>query len=396
MMTFSPPFKPKPNEMMDCDRSRIDNIVRQRDIILVNDNLESHAFQRGVHRVFYNTTQALVDHFGSSVLICSSTLYPDLKGKQYLVPRIPGRLANYFYRRYPIHATMVSIVSAFERPRVIYNPFYNPLRTQIPQIYTVYDMIFERFPNYFSSRIARRHIKQKLHCFKTGALLLAISENTARDILRFYPEINPEKIIIIHLGVESVFFESPEPLVSSRPYFLFAGRRSLYKNFLSLVHAYARSGLAEDYDLRVFSPDGPCFEPEEQKLIAHYGLEKHILLAHSPNDRQVRDLYAGATALIYPSVYEGFGLPVLEAMASGTIVAASNTSSLPEIGGDVALYFDPYNIDDLAQVMMRITTLSEHARRELIDRGRRHSRKYTWERFRMRTVEVFRRFLQAE
>lgn len=376
---------------MSRDHSQIDNIVRQRNIILVNDNLESHTLQRGVYRVFYNTTQALVDHFGSSVLICSSKPYPDLESKHYRVPRIPGipgRIANYF------HATMVSIVSAFEKPRVIYNPYYNPLRTQIPQIYTVYDMIFERFPNYFSPN--SRHIKQKFHCFKTAALLLAISENTAHDILRFYPEIDPGKIITIHLGVESVFFESPEPLASPRPYFLFAGRRSLYKNFLSLVHAYARSGLAENYDLRVFSPDGPSFEPEEQKLITYYGLEKHILLVHSPNDRQVRDLYAGATALIYPSLYEGFGLPVLEAMASGTIVAASNTSSLPEIGGDAALYFNPYNIDNIAQVMISITTLPQQTRRELIEHGRRHSRKYTWEHFKMRTVEVFRRFLQAE
>lgn len=368
---------------------RTGTIARQS-TILINDNIISHATQRGVYRVFYNTAQALVDHFGPSVLICSPKLYPNLKTKRYFVPRIPIRGGSL------IHSTIVSSISVFEKPRVVYNPFYNSLRTKIPQIYTVYDMILEKFPNYFPPNLAHRPIRQKLHCFRTGAVLLAISNNTARDILAFYPEIDPEKIVVIHLGVEPVFFERPDPFIASRPYFLFSGNRSLYKNFLSLVHAYARSGLAEEYDLRVFSPGKPCFDPEEQKIISSYGLSKRIFLIPSPTDRQVRDLYAGATALIYPSLYEGFGLPVLEAMASGTIVAASNTSSLPEIGGDVALYFDPYNIDDIAKIMRRIATFSEHKRQELIECGRRHAQKYTWERFKRRTVEVFRRFLQGE
>ena len=103
-------------------------------------------------------------------------------------------------------------------------------------------------------------------------------------------------------------------------------------------------------------------------------------------------LYAAADALLMPSQYEGFGLPILEAMASGTLVATSNTASMPEVGGDIAFYFDPYDTESIAEGLRRIATLSDDERARRIDQGVTRAHTFTWTRCQEQTIEVFRRF----
>lgn len=365
--------------------------------ILAIDNLHSHAIQRGVLRVFLKTVEALTEQYGQAVLVCSQQRYPQLAARQLRLPPLTGLIAGRQISLSGLQSRLVGLVAARERPAAIYSPFYGRVPGAAPQLCTVYDMIVERFPEYFppARRGVRRLIAQKRRCLEGAALLLAISATTARDVRAFYPQIDPARIVTIPLGVDEVFFSPATPFVGPRPYLLFAGNRGQYKNFAALVHAYARSGLAERYDLRVFSPGPPGFSADEQALIRGYGLAARVLLADSPPDEQVRDLYAGAAALVYPSLCEGFGFPLLEAMACGTLVAAADSSSLPEVGGDAALYFDPRSVDGIAAALVRVAGLAEGERAALVARGRARAAQFTWRRFKERTAEAFRPFVEA-
>lgn len=363
-----------------------------RTLILATDALHSHGLQRGVLRVFQHTVAALAAEYGPGVVVCSARIWPGLAARRRWAPRLEGWLGARASLVLGLRERYAALVAAVERPAVLYSPYYGALPSRAPQVYTVYDMAFERLPEHYppTKYRVRRQIADKRRCLERGALLLAISETTAREIRAVYPALDPAKIVVVPLGVEEVFFSAAAPMAAGRPYFLFAGNRHLYKNFAALVRAFARSGLAERYDLRVFSPGAPELTAEERALVAGHGLEGRVLLSAAPSDEQVRDLYAGAAALVCPSLYEGFGLPVLEAMACGTVVAASGCSSLPEVGGDVALYFDPRDPDSIAAALVRVARLSPDERRALAARGRERARQFTWERFRARTVAAFR------
>ena len=357
--------------------------------ILANDNIDDHARQRGVRRVYLQTVEALVAHYGPAVLICSPQHYPQFAVRQHHLPRPPGKLGQLLDAYLGLHDRRVSLVARRERPALVYNVYYGTVRTRAPQVYTVYDMIIERFPAHFARRapLVSRFIAEKRRCLEHGALLLAISETTAQDLRAVYPSIDPAKIVATPLGVETVFLaEAPPPPPAARPYFVFAGNRSGYKNFLALLHAFARSGLASTHDLRVFSPGSASFSAPERAALQRHGLERTVHLSVNPSDEAIRTLYAGAVALVYPSLFEGFGLPVLEAMASGTLVATSNTLSLPEVGGDAAWYFDPRSVDAIAGAMVQIARLTHDERRAALARGHAQARQFTWERFRAQTV----------
>jgi glycosyltransferase involved in cell wall biosynthesis len=205
-----------------------------------------------------------------------------------------------------------------------------------------------------------------------------------------YPHIDTSKIVVIHLGVSNFFFEPIQPLANNqKPYFVYVGHLISYKNFLRLLIAFGQSGLGKEFDLRVIAPGQDGFNAEETTVIEKYHLQNSIHLMNNVNEEILRDSYANAVALAFPSEYEGFGFPVLETMAGGTLVAASNTSSLPEVGGDVAFYFDPYDTDSIADCLLRVVQLSSEERRERIDRGIARAREFTWERCVWKTVQVF-------
>ena len=226
--------------------------------------------------------------------------------------------------------------------------------------------------------------------------LLAISHSAAEDVIRVYPSIDPKKIHVIHLGVtQRAVADSPSAVLNGgmRPYFLYVGLRAKYKNFIRFLEAFGRSGLAADFDLRVVSPISAPLEPNEEEILAKYRLADRLHIHTSVSDDHLTALYRGATAFVYPSLYEGFGLPILEAMAAGTLVATSNISSMPEIGGDVAFYFDPSDIESIADCLRHVAYCQDDDRRLRINRGIARAQQFTWEKTQQETNRILEMFI---
>jgi glycosyltransferase involved in cell wall biosynthesis len=197
----------------------------------------------------------------------------------------------------------------------------------------------------------------------------------------------------IHLGVTyaavATLEASPwKSITGERPYFLYVGLRGSYKNFDNALKAYASRGLLrKNFDLIAFGADE--FSVKDSESIRSLGLTHSQVRRLSGDDVLLGRLYGNATALIYPSLYEGFGIPPLEAMSYGCPVLCGNTSSIPEVVGEAGLYFDSANIDSIADAMERIAT-GPKLRSDLVALGRERVKQFSWDRCAARTLEVYR------
>lgn len=361
-------------------------MLKQSVNIFLNDNISFLAAQGGIVRYFRRIIDGVVVSFGKNAVVFSSE-QRDYGLAKVMHPRQLGPR-----QRRLIHDFQASIAAWHKQATIFVSPYYGNAWTTAAEVFTVHDMIAELMPEFFSRKQIniRRFIAEKKRCLERAVKLIAVSESTARDIVAYYPHIDPAKIVVIHHGVDACFFERITPVknVSQKPYFLFVGTRSIYKNFLRLLIAFGQSGLAKTFDLRVISPREVHFSSEEMVYIHKYHLQESVHLMTAVSDDVLREQYQGAVALVYPSEYEGFGFPVIEAMASGTLVATSRTSSLPEVGGDVAFYFDPYQTDAIADCLLQITSLSTPERAARIEQGIARARTFTWERCQQQTVDV--------
>jgi glycosyltransferase involved in cell wall biosynthesis len=343
--------------------------------IIVNDNID-HTKQRGVSRVHHQFMDALSCEFGDAI---ESYRNPYLN----LIRDLRSR-----YIRVPDIGAMYTVWKS--KARIFYAPHYGYIESKAKKVITVYDMILERFPNYFSPRYLtyRWEIEDKRRCIERADTIIAISESTANDILEIYPQVDPAMIKVVHLGVDNFFFDAvPNPSIA--PYLLYVGHRSQYKNFRRLLTAFGRSGLAHDFELHVISPSGSGFTLDEIAEMQHLSILNRVKLKASASEDELRRSYANAYAFIYPSEAEGFGLPILEALASGTLVATSNHSSMPEVGGTVAFYFDPHDMDSLAGCLQHLAQLGETERATRIASGRIRARGFSWERTRSQVGGIF-------
>jgi len=362
--------------------------------VFIYDNIPRLIAPGGVARYFRHVSDGMIGHFGPQVTIFSPEVRNSSPGRY--IRAVPTnfrgskrlgviRLNNILARR----------IAKQQRAKVFYSPYYGNVRTTAAQVFTVYDMIHElRFPR---TKANQAFIDEKRGCIERAALLISISQSTAHDIIACYPHVNPAKIVTIWLGVDEFFFDVKSiPDHKRKPYFLYVGARRGYKNFQRTLQAFGQSGLAKDFDLRVISPDSNNrFCEEEIALLRHLNLENSVDLRLAISESELCASYSGAVALVYPSEYEGFGLPVLEAMAAGTLVTAAKVASIPEITGDLADYFDPLSVDSIADALQRTVTLSERDRQARIAQGIAHARQFSWERCQQQTVEAFARLLSS-
>jgi glycosyltransferase involved in cell wall biosynthesis len=278
--------------------------------------------------------------------------------------------------------------------KVFYSPYYGQVSTKACQVYTVYDMMYENSPAYFSHDNWKhnRVIEEKKKCLHAASLLLCISTNTKKDLMEIYPEIPEARIHVIPLGVDLSIYKEIKGKFDGKPYFLFVGNREGCKNFKRLLTAFANSGLAGNFDLRVVSPVSNDFTQAEKEMLTQLNIEDHVILETSISEEILANRYGFSHALISPSEYEGFGLPVLEAMAAGTLVLSSNTASMPEVGGDVPLYFDPFSVEDITRTLQKAACLPTDEVKLLQMKGKNRASEFTWKKAQQEFVKEMKAF----
>ena len=263
-------------------------------------------------------------------------------------------------------------------------PLYAPCR----YVVTVHDLIPLRYPRWFSPLTPYFHfyIPQVL---KQADHIICNSQATADDIVDFW-NIPARKITPILLAYNQQHF-TPAATAQHQNYFLHLGRQDPHKNVERLIHAFAQ-GSASDLQLWLAGPPDDRYTPKLKQQVEELGLRDRVhFLSYIP-DEQLPDLIRNATALVFPSLWEGFGLPVLEAMGCGTPVITSNCSALPEVAGEAAILIDPTNTAELANAMTTVATDS-HLRWQLREAGLKRASQFSWEKTGQATVTVLRQFL---
>jgi len=265
-----------------------------------------------------------------------------------------------------------------------YNGYYLNKLNGIPYVLTVYDMIHEQYPEFFP--LSDETVYNKKIAMDGAARIIAISNNTKRDLLKYY-DIDSSKIDVIYLGNSMSPDVHDENISVPDKFLLFVGSRSAYKNFYFFVIAI-KPILIREKDVKIVCT-GSAFTRDEEAFFEHHGLRGRFI-SYFSDEKTLSQLYRQALLFIFPSQYEGFGIPVLEAFACGCPMALSNTGSLPEVGGDAALYFDPKSPDELRKAVEKIL-YCESVRRDLVEKGYRRLREFSWEKTMEETLKSYER-----
>jgi len=241
-----------------------------------------------------------------------------------------------------------------------------------PYVLTVYDMIHELFPQYFDD--AEEIAANKLLLMQNAAKIIAVSNNTKRDILKIYPEIEASKIEVVYHG-SSIQVNNNKTVDLPDNYILFVGIRNNYKNFEFLIDAIAGLFKADDSLMLVCAGGGKFTKSETEFLITHK-LTDRVIQKNFKED-ELGQFYKEARCFVFPSAYEGFGIPVLEAMACGCPIVLTNNSSFPEVAGDAGIFYEPGNEADLYNKIETVI-YNENVRDEYIAKGLQQVKKFTW------------------
>jgi glycosyltransferase involved in cell wall biosynthesis len=259
-----------------------------------------------------------------------------------------------------------------------------------PTVTTLHDMILERFPQHFER--AEQQRAERYRALRRAQAIICISDNTRIDLLSTYPEFEGKTRVVWH-GVDQTFSTAPRPQARERPYLLFVGTRGGYKNFNPLLRAFGASAkLASSFDLVCFGGGG--LQPAERAEAAAAGLREDQLIQLSGSDAELACAYRHARLFVFPSEYEGFGMPLTEAMVQGCPIVCSRASSFPEVAGDAAVYFDPKDVDGL-RVALETIALNDQAHSEMAVRSRDRAALFSWARCASETAAVYQRVLAS-
>lgn len=251
-------------------------------------------------------------------------------------------------------------------------------------ISTIHDLNFFATPQFFGKQT--KLLKNwQTQCINKSDKLITISENSKKDLVNFF-NIPEEKISIIYHGISDVFSKSSERNILPYPYILFVGRRNGYKNFSIVEKVF--SMITDKYpDIRLVCTGLP-FSDNEKKHFANLKINSKVI-HFSATERDLVNLYSNALFFVFPSFYEGFGFPLLEAMACECPVLCSNASCFPEIASNAASYFDPNSVEELCEKMIEIIE-NERLRTNLIKNGLKRKKDFSWEESRIKHFELYK------
>lgn len=270
-----------------------------------------------------------------------------------------------------------------------YDPYFLKYIGDKPFVLTVYDLTNEKFPD--GSQLTKTVLAWKKTLIERAAHIISISENTKSDIVDYY-KISPEKITTVYLsgGLEESATSEPPMAVAEEKYILFVGSRSGYKNFAAFCKEV--SSLLIRHDIKLFVAGGGAFNSGETALLQALNIYERTRLFANVSDGNLAQLYRKAVVFIFPSLYEGFGIPVLEAMKCECPVLLSNNSSLPEVGGQAAAYFNPLVEGDLHKALNEL--MSNDAKLAEMKRlGVQQLLNFSWDITARKHLEVYKKVL---
>ena len=279
-------------------------------------------------------------------------------------------------------------------PNIIHETYYwdSPIiKSKCPRILTVHDMIHERFKHNFASNDNTIELKRK--AVLRADHIITVSNSTKKDLIEIY-KINENKITTIYHGIYPALTEeniSNQKKLFSKPYLLYVGNRAGYKNFDLLIKAIGLSKKIKT-NINLVTFGGPPLSGQEMKLIKSVGLELNQVIYINGNDSILSNLYQNAEAFVFPSLYEGFGIPSLEAMLNGCPVISNNTSSMPEVIGDAGEYFNPESIEEMIYAIEKVI-FSNARRAELIELGFQRTTMFSWKKCANETLNIYKTLL---
>lgn len=283
---------------------------------------------------------------------------------------IPPTILDYLWNRRHI----LNVENLIGNVDLFHSSDWTQPPTKSKKVTTVHDLVVFKYPETLHPKIVNAHTQRLTWVKKECDLIIAVSENTKKDLVEIL-KIPEGKIRVIY---EATNFKMPkERFRLDKPYLLSVGTREPRKNLARLVAAYNKIN-TKDIDLII---------------AGNYGWGVDVLdgikiLGYVPPEK-LAELYSGAEALVYPSLYEGFGIPILEAFNCGCPVITSNVSSMPEVGGKATIYVDPLDVDDITEKINYVLDLRSSKRKTLIDLGFSQAQKFSWEKTAQKTIEAY-------
>lgn len=269
-----------------------------------------------------------------------------------------------------------------------YDPYFLKLTKNKPFVVTFYDMIHEKFSDEFVEFKLDQSIRdQKKIILENATRVIAISETTKKDIIDIY-NISSDKIDVVYLGNSLCSENDVTQRVIENEYILFVGNRNSYKNFQYYIKTISQ--LLIKYDLYFICAGGGNFTDSEKELFSSLNINDRIVYKPIYNDSILQNFYFNSLFFVFPSLYEGFGIPILEAFASNAPVLLSNCGSLPEIGGDAVEYFNPTDFNSIFNTTEKL--INNFERRESLKiLGKLRSKNFSWDKMYNETIEVYKK-----
>lgn len=271
-----------------------------------------------------------------------------------------------------------------EKPDILFSTsHYAPRFCPVPTIISVMDIAYLRFPEMFRREDLYQLKSWTKYSVKKASKVITISQSSKDDIIKYY-SVPEDKVKVIYLGLKDLNSNMSSSLKLKEfgikhDFILFVGTLQPRKNIAKLIQAFSilPKTIQDAHQLVIIGKKGWLYD---DILIApkQFGVEDNVLFLDYVSDEDLPLFYRNAKVFVLPSLYEGFGLPVLEAMRFDCPVITSNISSLPEAGGDAALYTDPNDENDIARQIEKVVS-NEKLRQEMIEKGREHFKKFTWQ-----------------
>ena len=335
---------------------------------IIIDGVFFQLYKTGIARVWKSLLEEWAStEFAAHILFLDrANTAPKINGIRYRT------ISPYNYNDTESDRQMLQQICDEEGAELFISTYYTtPVHT--PSVFMAYDMI----PEVLGGKLNQPMWREKHNAIKHASTFLSISENTAKDLSEFFPDISLESITVAHCGVDPLFCPASENEINAfkykyginKPYFLLGGLGG-YKNEILFLQAFAQLSNKHSFDI-VATGAGSQLSPEWRQYTA--GCTFHGLQL---SDAELRLAYAGAVALVYPSQYEGFGMPVAEAMACGCPVITTPNASLPEVGGDAVIYVKDNDIEGMANALCDVQKPS--LRRSLISAGLAQAQKFSW------------------